>query len=73
MSFAVNLPDELRERVAQEANRRHITPDELVAEIVAERVEAPRPHRLSFAGIGASTSGRRAADVEDWLHEEFRR
>jgi hypothetical protein len=55
-----------------EAAKRDVTPDELAAEFIAERVK-PRKHRLRFAAIGASTSGRRAVDAEDMLAEGFGR
>ncbi len=36
--FTITLPEELRSRIVEEAERREITPDEYVAEIVTERV-----------------------------------
>jgi hypothetical protein len=72
VSVSVNLPDELAARLALEASRRQITPDELAAEVIAERLPA-RGHRLSFAAVGASTSGRGAADDEEMLAEGFGR
>jgi hypothetical protein len=70
MSVSVSLPDDVARELAVEAAKRKMTPDELAAELIAERV-APREHRLSFAAIGASTSGRRAAEDEEMLAEGF--
>jgi hypothetical protein len=72
VSVSVNLPDELAGRLAEEASRREMTLDELAAELIAERIPG-RGHRLSFAAIGASTSGRRAAEDEAMLAERFGR
>jgi hypothetical protein len=46
--------------------------DALAAEIIGERVE-PQRHRLSIAGMGASTSGRHAREDEEMLAEGFGR
>jgi len=47
----------------------------LAAEFILERLPSSRPdkdgHRLSLARIGASTSGRRAAEDEQMLAEGF--
>lgn len=80
MSVTVTLPDDLAARLAEEAERRHVTPDEVVASLIVEHVptqpeasEEARSALEAFIGCGASTDGRRAADVEDWLRERFSR
>ena len=72
MSLSVTLPDDVAAGLRAEAAKRDVTPDELAAEFIAERVK-PRKHRLRFAAIGASTSGRHGVDAEDMLAEGFGR
>lgn len=76
--MSVNLPDDLAARLAAEAARRGVGVDEVAAEVLAAhlppaRFGRPAGRRLAFAGIGASTSGRRAADADDMLAEGFGR
>ena len=54
MSLTVHLPDELAERLADEAAARHQSPEQ----VALEAIEAALPlrRRLSFSGIGASAS-----------------
>jgi hypothetical protein len=78
MTVTVNLPDEVVRRLADEAARRGVSVEELVAEAVASRfppqASERRPkRRLAFGAIGASTSGRRAADTDEMLAEGFGR
>jgi hypothetical protein len=77
MSLSVTLSDAIAASLAAEAARRDLTPDELAAELIAERLPAGRPanagHRLRFGAIGASTSGRRATEDEQMLAEGFGR
>lgn len=76
MSVSVHLPEELAARLAAEASRRGVSVDELTIELLADRLpaEAGRgPRRLAFAGIGASTSGRHAAEADELLAEGFGR
>jgi predicted transcriptional regulator len=72
MSVSVKLPDDLASRLAEEAGRRHMTPDELAATVLSEHIPKSG-HRLSFAAVGASTSGRNAVDDEEMLAEGFGR
>jgi predicted transcriptional regulator len=78
MSMTVNLPDDLAARVAAEAERRGVSVEHLVAEAIASLFPAAVPQaqpkrRLAFGAIGASTSGRRAADTDEMLAEGFGR
>lgn len=77
MSLSVTLPDEVAAGLAAEAAKRDVTPDQLAAEFIAARLPGGQPakaaHRLRFAAIGASTSGRRAAEDEQMLAEGFGR
>jgi plasmid stability protein len=74
MSLTVRLPDELAAALEAEAARRGQSPDEVAADLLAERL--PRPgarRRLVFAAVGSSTSRRNAADADDMLAEGFGR
>jgi hypothetical protein len=71
MSINVKLPDDLGARLAEEAERQSVTPDELAARLLAERI--PERRRLGFVAIGESTSGRTAAEAEEMLAEGFGR
>ncbi|MEO8967563.1 MAG: hypothetical protein ABI355_08110 [Solirubrobacteraceae bacterium] len=71
MSVNVRLPDELAALLAEEAARQSVTADELAARVLAEHIHARR--RLGFVAIGASSSGRTAADAEDILADGFGR
>jgi len=51
--LTVNLPEDLAARLAAEANRRGITVDEVLAEMVAARLPAEDPLE-AFIGCGAS-------------------
>jgi hypothetical protein len=75
MAMTVSLPEPLAAVLEAEAARRGQTPDQVAAELLAERLPhagAPR-RRLAFAGIGASSSGRSAADADEMLAEGFGR
>jgi hypothetical protein len=77
MTLSVTLPDEVAAGLAAEAARRDVTPDQLAAEFIAARLPGSQAkktgHRLRFAAIGASTSGRTAAEDEEMLAEGFGR
>lgn len=68
MTVTVELPEALAERLAAEAARRGVTVEDLAVETLSERF-GPRRRRLSFAAIGSSSSGRRAAEAEELLAE----
>lgn len=81
MTITVHLPDELAERLAAVAARRGVDVDQVAAELVtagltetesSDQDRQPR-RRLSFAGVGASTTGRGARDAEQMLAEGFGR
>lgn len=78
MSLSVDIPEPLAARIAEAAARRGVSPAEVVAELVAAHLaepteERPARRRLSFAGIGASSSGVGAADADEMLAEGFGR
>jgi hypothetical protein len=75
MSVSVTLPDDLAARLAEEADRRHVTADELAATLLAKDLRAPqevpaRPILMSMIGMGSSDGTHRAADIEDFMAEE---
>jgi len=72
MSVTVHLPDELAGRLAAEAARCGVSVDELSAELLAVGLEGRHQRRhLAFAGVGASGSGRGAAQADEILAEGF--
>jgi hypothetical protein len=74
MTLTVHLPGELAAALEAEAARRGQTPDQVAADLLAERLPAPGARRrLAFAGVGSSASGRNAADADDMLAEGFGR
>ena len=64
----VELPDDVAAALAEAAEQRGVSADQLAAEILAGRL-GPRRRKLSFVGIGASDTGRSAAEAEDLLRE----
>lgn len=62
---------ELANRFTAEANRRGVTPEELLEEFAANA--SPERFKLGFVSLGASTSGRSAVDADDMLAEGFGR
>jgi hypothetical protein len=74
MTLTVHLPGELAAALEAEAARRGQTPDQVAADLLAERLPPPGARRrLAFAAVGSSTSGRGAADADDMLAEGFGR
>jgi hypothetical protein len=78
MSMTLDLPDDVARRVAAEAARRGLTPEQVAAEAIVARFppEAPQrspKRRLAFGAIGRSGSGRWAADTDEMLAEGFGR
>jgi len=67
----VHLPDDVAARLAAEAADRGTSTEDLAGEVLADRFPVRR--KLSFAGLGRSTSGRRAAENEDLLADGFGR
>lgn len=66
--ITIEVPDDVAERVNAAAAEQGIAPEALAGQAVAEQFPARR-RRLSFAAIGSSTSGRRAAEDEEMLAE----
>jgi hypothetical protein len=62
----VELPEALVARLQAEAAARGLSVDQIAAEALTEHF---RLHRLGFAGIGSSTSGRHADEDEQLLVE----
>lgn len=64
----IELPDDVAERLVAAAQAEGVAPETLAGKAVCGAFPVRR--KLSFAAIGASTSGRRAADAEKTLAEE---
>lgn len=76
MSLTLELSDGVVARLCREADRRGISLNELVADLAELLPSSPEPHKdraLGFIGIGASSSGCRAADADEMLAEGFGR
>ena len=69
--LTIEVPDEVAQRVADEAAHRGVGPAQLAADVVTERFGADR--KLGFVSLGRSTSKRRATEDEDMLAEGFGR
>ncbi len=73
MTVTLLLDGAVAEALAAEAARHGRTADELTAALLtAQLPKAPRS-RLTFAAVGASTSGRGAAEADEMLAEGFGR
>jgi hypothetical protein len=68
MTVTLHLDDAIAEALVAEAARRGQTADQLASQLP----KAPR-RRLAFAAVGASTSGRGAAEADEMLAEGFGR
>lgn len=78
MSLSVDLPQAIAARVAEVAAQRGLSAAEVVADLVAAQLadpaaELPSHRHLAFAGFGASSSGRGAAEADEMLAEGFGR
>ncbi len=76
--MTLDLPDDVTRRLAAEAARRGMTPEQVAAEAIVDRfpprvAQRSPKRRLAFGAIGASTSGRRAAHADDTIAEGFGR
>lgn len=69
VTITVEVPEPLASRLAAEADARGISAQDVALDTLTERFGTAR-RRLGFAALGASTSGRRAADAEDILASE---
>ncbi len=63
--------EELAARLNAEAARRGITSEQLLEQLSTEPATPRR--KVGFAGFGASSSGRTAADADEMLAEGFGR
>jgi hypothetical protein len=74
MTLTVHLDGGLAAALEAEAVRRGQTPDQVAADLLAERLLPPGARRgLAFAAAGSSASGRSAADADELLAEGFGR
>jgi hypothetical protein len=75
MTLTIDLPESTLARLRAEAKRRRVSIDVVIAEL-ADRlpVETPEEERkLSFIGLGSSSSGRHARDADALLADGFGR
>ena len=73
MAMTVSLPEPLAAALEAEAARRGQTPDEVAADLLAERLPGPGgPRRLSFTGVLHSGEPDLAEQAEQVLAERFR-
>ena len=75
MTLTVHLDDPVAEALAAEAARRGQPVDQLAADLLAAQLPKPAAprRRLTFAGVGESTSGRGGAEADEMLAEGFGR
>ena len=76
--MTVNLPEDLVAQLAAEAARRGVSVDEVLVTLLraglpGTATRRPARRHLAFAAIGASTSGRGAADADEMLADGFGR
>lgn len=74
--MTLDLSDEAMARLRAEADRRGISVEVLVGELAASlpaEGQDASPRKLRFFALGASTSGRSAADADEMLAEGFGR
>ena len=73
MTVTLHLDGAVAEALAAEAARRGQTADQLAADLLAAQLPRAPRRRLAFAAVGASTSGRGAAEADEMLAEGFGR
>jgi hypothetical protein len=73
MTVTLQLDDAIAEALAVEAARRGQTTDQLAAALLTAHLPRAPRRRLAFAAVGASTSGRGAAEADEMLAEGFGR
>jgi hypothetical protein len=74
MSITVDLPDDALQRLQAEADRRGVPIEQLIIEFSRQFAqEPPAGRRLSFIGLGRSTTGRTAREADEMLEEGFGR
>ncbi len=67
--FEIDLPDDVAERVSAAAAAEGVDAETLAGKTICESF--PSRRKLSFVGLGRSTTGNRAADDEKLLAEGF--
>lgn len=75
MTVTIDLPEDALARLRDEAKRRGVSIDLVIAEL-AEALpakSAAAPQTFSFVGLGSSTSGRFARDADEFLADGFGR
>ncbi len=75
MTMTVHLHGDLAAALEAEAARRGQSPEQVAADLLAERLPpgGKRRRRLAFAGVGESASGRSASEADRMLAEGFGR
>lgn len=73
MTVTLHVDGAVAEAPAVEAARRGQTADQLAADLLAGQLTGVQRRRLAFAVVGASTSGRGAAEADEMLAEGFGR
>jgi hypothetical protein len=71
MTVTVHLDGAVAEALAAEAARRGQTTDQLAADLLAAQLPGVSRRRLAFAAVGASASGRGAAEADEMLAQRF--
>lgn len=73
MTVTLHLDGAVAEALVAEAARRGQTAEQLAADLLAAQLPRVPRRRLAFAAVGASTSGRGAAEADEILAEGFGR
>jgi hypothetical protein len=77
VAIIVHVPEDLADRLAAEAARRHVSVEELAVELVAAGLDKPdhssSVRRLAFAAVGSSGSARGGAEADELFTEGFGR
>jgi hypothetical protein len=73
VTVTLHLDGAVAEALAAEAARRGQTADELAAALLVTQLPMAPRRQLAFAAVGASTSGRGAAEADEMLAEGFGR
>ena len=76
MSVTLELSPEVVARLRAEADRRRLSMDAVVEGLAGSlpaAMERPARRRLSFVGMGSSTSGLSASDADEMLADGFGR
>ena len=74
MTVTLDLSEKILTRLRAEAERRQLSVDALIEEMVESLpadTKPPAKRQLSFVAIGSSTSGRRAPEADEMLTDGF--